>query len=106
MLSDYTFAVRDEDTGALKVIGKASSGLTDAEIQQLTRRFLKTALRQHGRFIEVRPEVVLEIAFDRLQPSPRHDSGLAMRFPRIVRICADKSLDEIDTLSTARKLAG
>lgn len=106
VLSDYTFAVREETTGELKTIGKAYTGLTDAEIEQLTGHFLSTAIRQHGRYFEVPPEVVLEIAFDRLQPSTRHNSGLAMRFPRIVRIRTDKPVSEIDTLATARGIAG
>jgi len=105
VLSDYTFAVRDEQSGELKTIGKAYTGLTDAEIANLTQHFLKTALRRHGRYFEVPPDTVLEIAFDRLQPSDRHPSGLAMRFPRIVRIRTDKTVAEIDTLETARKLA-
>ena len=104
VLSDYTFAVRDDATGELKTIGKAYTGLTDAEIEQLTAHFLKTALRQHNRFFEVPPDTVLEIAFDRIQPSNRHSSGLALRFPRIVRIRDDKPVSEIDTLSTARSL--
>ncbi|HOP97575.1 MAG TPA: ATP-dependent DNA ligase [Verrucomicrobiota bacterium] len=105
VLSDYTFAVRDEQTGELKTIGKAYSGLTDAEIEGLTRHFLSMAVRRYGRYLEVRPDTVLEIAFDRLQASRRHSSGLAMRFPRIVRIRSDKSPQDIDTLATARKLA-
>jgi DNA ligase-1 len=104
VLSDYTFAVRDEVTGELKTIGKAYSGLTDVEIAQLTEHFLKRAIRQQGRYFEVQPDTVLEIAFDRIQKSDRHDSGLAMRFPRIARIRSDKSVAEIDTLETARKL--
>jgi DNA ligase-1 len=104
VLSDYTFAVRDEQTGELKTIGKAYSGLTDVEIQQLTDKFLASAIGQIGRYFQVPPEVVLEIAFDRLQFSDRHSSGLAMRFPRIVRIRADKSVRDIDTLQTARRL--
>jgi len=104
VLSDYTFAVRDEQTGELKTIGKAYTGLTDAEIAELTRHFLKTAIRQHGRFFEVQPETVLEIAFDKIQRSDRHTSGLALRFPRIVRIRRDRSAAEIDTLATARQL--
>ncbi|HEU5125200.1 MAG TPA: ATP-dependent DNA ligase [Verrucomicrobiae bacterium] len=104
VLSDYTFAVRDDRTGELKTIGKAYSGLTDAEIAQLTEHFLKQARRQHGRYFEVEPDTVLEIAFDKLQPSQRHNSGLAMRFPRIARIRTDKSVAEIDTLETARRL--
>ncbi len=105
VLSDYTFAVRDEGTGELKIIGKAYTGLTDVEIADLTGHFLGTAIRQHGRYFEVEPQIVLEIAFDRIQPSTRHNSGLAMRFPRIVRIRTDKSPAEIDTLANARRLA-
>ncbi len=96
--------MRDEDSGELKTIGKAYSGLTDAEISMLTQHFLSTATRQHGRFFEVPPDTVLEIAFDRIQSSDRHSSGLAMRFPRIVRIRADKSPAEVDTLQSARRL--
>jgi DNA ligase 1 len=104
VLSDYTFAVRDEVTGELKTIGKAYTGLTDAEIAELTQHFLSTAIGQHGRYFEVEPQIVLEIAFDRIQPSDRHNSGLAMRFPRILRIRTDKTPAEIDTLAAARKL--
>jgi DNA ligase-1 len=104
VLSDYTFAVRDEQANELKTIGKAYTGLTDAEISALTEHFLKTATRRHGRYLEVPPDTVLEIAFDRLQWSERHSSGLAMRFPRIVRIRTDKTLAEIDTLESARRL--
>jgi DNA ligase-1 len=106
VLSDYTFAVRDERSGELKTIGKAYTGLTDAEIARLTEHFLGRVVRQRGRYFEVVPDTVLEIAFDALQASDRHASGLAMRFPRIARIRDDKSPAEIDTLTTARRLAG
>lgn len=106
VLSDYTFAVRDDATGALRTIGKAYSGLTDAEIARLTDHFLARVIRQRGRIHEVIPDVVLEIAFDALQPSDRHTSGLAMRFPRIARIREDKTPADIDTVRTARKVAG
>ncbi len=105
VLSDYTFAVRDE-AGGLATIGKAYSGLTDAEIAALTERFQASIIGQRGRIFDVRPEVVLEIAFDSVQPSPRHASGLALRFPRIHRIRADKSPAEIDTVAHAQRLAG
>jgi DNA ligase-1 len=104
VLSDYTFAVRDESTGELKTIGKAYSGLTDVEIAELTRHFLGKVIAQRGRFHAVLPDTVLEIAFDSIQPSRRHNSGLAMRFPRIVRIRTDKTPAEIDTLTAARRL--
>jgi DNA ligase-1 len=107
MLSDYTFAVRDEtDDNALKIIGKAYSGLTDAEIEELTEHFTQTTLSQKGRVRTVMPQIVLEIAFDSVQPSDRHNSGLAMRFPRIKAIRRDKTAAEIDTLAYAMKLAG
>ena len=106
VLSDYTFAVRDEATDELKTIGKAYSGLTDAEIEELTEHFISTTLRREGRFRQVIPEIVLEVAFDLIQPSTRHSSGLAMRFPRIVAIRRDKTAADIDTLQQAQRLAG
>lgn len=104
VLSDYTFAVRDTASGQLRVLGKAYSGLTDAEIAHLTQRLLARVIRRRGPFHELEPEVVLEIAFDRIQPSPRHDSGLALRFPRIVRIRDDKGPGDCDTLEAALAL--
>jgi DNA ligase-1 len=104
VLSDYTFAVRDG--GRLLTIGKAYSGLTDAEIASLTERLMSITISREGNRFAVRPEIVLEIAFDSLQPSERHESGLAMRFPRIVRIRDDKTPEAADTLETARRLAG
>jgi len=106
VLSDYTFAVRDETTGELKVLGKAYSGLTDDEIENLTEHFKRHTLRTERRKHLVEPNVVLEIAFDAIRPSPRHDSGLALRFPRIKAIRTDKSVAEIDTLQSARALVG
>lgn len=105
VLSDYTFAVCDE-AGALRTIGKAYSGLTDAEIEELTAHFNEHTLSTKGRVRTVVPNLVLEIAFDSIQLSDRHDSGLAMRFPRIKAIRRDKRADEIDTLAYARQLAG
>jgi ATP-dependent DNA ligase I len=105
VLSDYTFAVRDETTGMLLPIGKAYSGLTDTEIAELTEHFKQNTIADHGRYREVKPDVVLEVAFNSIQPSPRHASGLALRFPRIKAIRRDKNLDSIDTLQYARELA-
>jgi DNA ligase-1 len=105
VLSDYTFAVRDETTGQLSTIGKAYSGLTDVEIAELTEHFKKRTIATRGRYREVKPDIVLEIAFDSIQPSTRHESGLALRFPRIKAIRRDKDVDAIDTLAYARSLA-
>ncbi len=106
VLSDYTFAVRDETTGELLPIGKAYSGLTDVEIAELTEHFKQNTIVDHGRYREVKPEIVLEVAFNSIQPSTRHASGLALRFPRIKAIRRDKNVDSIDTLAYARELAG
>ena len=105
VLSDYTFAVRDETSGELLPIGKAYSGLTDAEIAQLTEHFKLNTIVDRGRYREVKPDIVLEVAFDSIQPSTRHASGLALRFPRIKAIRRDKNVDAIDTLAYARELA-
>ena len=98
VLSDYTFAVKDTRTGRLVNVGKAYTGLTDAEIATFSERFLAMTVEDMGHVRMVRPEVVLEVAFDSIQHSGRHLSGFALRFPRIVRIRDDKPVDEIDTL--------
>ncbi len=105
VLSDYTFAVRNGSTGGLETIGKAYSGLTDVEIEHLTEHFQRTTVRVYGRYREVKPDIVLEVAFDSIQVSQRHSSGLALRFPRIKRIRGDKSASDIDTLEQAQNLA-
>jgi DNA ligase 1 len=105
VLSDYTFAVRDETTRELLPIGKAYSGLTDVEIAELTEHFKQNTIADHGRYRTVKPSVVLEVAFNSIQPSTRHVSGLALRFPRIKAIRRDKNVDSIDTLQYARELA-
>ena len=87
-------------------IGKAYSGLTDAEIKELTAKFLNLAVSRHGNQIEVEPAIVIEVAFDSIQESDRHASGLALRFPRIKRVRWDKSPGDVDTLAAARRLAG
>ena len=108
LLSDFTFAVRaGEDDPTLLTVGKAYSGLTDAELADLTAHF-EARTRQafaHGKVRVVEPDVVIEVAFDRVQASPRHKSGYALRFPRIVRLRPDKPVAEIDTLATVRALA-
>jgi len=106
-LSDYTFAVRrSADDGELLNVGKAYSGLTDVEVAELTEWFRAHTLRDFGRVRLVEPQIVLEVAFDIVQPSARHKSGYALRFPRIVRWRKDKPPAEIDTLDTVRRLAG
>ena len=108
VLSDYTFAVLDDRPdaaeGALVTIGKAYSGLSDAEIAEMTRCFEAHTVSRHGRYRLVEPRVVVEIAFDVVHRSGRHASGYALRFPRIVRLREDKDATEIDRLSTVAAL--
>ena len=106
--SDYTFAVRASmDDATLLNVGKAYSGLTDAEILELSDWFVEHTIQTfaHGRVRTVEPKIVLEITFDKVQPSPRHKSGYALRFPRILRRRDDKPVEEIDTLDAVKKLA-
>jgi DNA ligase 1 len=102
VLSDYTFAVRDGSR--LLNIGKAYSGLTDAEISEYTRYFLEHTTEDQGFRRIVEPKIVIEVAFNNIQRSTRHASGYALRFPRIVRLRLDKPVEEIDTLGRVAKL--
>ncbi len=107
LLSDYTFAVRrSEGDNELLNIGKAYSGLTDAELSEMTEWFNGHTLQEfaHGRVRLVEPRIVIEVTFDRVQPSKRHKSGYALRFPRILRLRPDKKPEEADTLETVQKL--
>jgi DNA ligase-1 len=104
VLSDYTFAVRDEANDRLVTIGKAYSGLTDAEIATMTRWFEDHTISKHGRYRVVEPTIVVEVAFDVILRSNRHKSGFALRFPRIANLRLDKDAKEADTLETVTRL--
>lgn len=102
VLSDYTFAVRSGER--LLNVGKAYSGLTDAEIAEMTQWFLEHTIEDQGFRRTVEPRVVLEVAFNNVMRSDRHESGFALRFPRILRLRNDKAPAEIDTLDTVREI--
>ncbi len=104
VLSDVTFAVRTKD-GALVTVGKAYTGLTDAEISEMTALLLEITIEDRGHYRTVRPQIVLEVAFDAVQRSSRHRSGYALRFPRIARWRHDKPVEEIDTLDRVAAIA-
>ena len=103
ILSDYTFAVRGAD-GELLNVGKAYSGLTDAEIAELSAWMMEHTLEDRGYFRTVEPLMILEVAFNNVMRSDRHSSGFALRFPRIVRIRTDKPLSEIDTVERVEEI--
>jgi DNA ligase-1 len=105
VLSDVTFAVRNDATGKLVTIGKAYNGLTDAEIRDMTERLIALTIEDHGHYRTVRPAIVLEVAFNHLQRSARHTSGYALRFPRIVRERRDRSPESVSTLADVERLA-
>ena len=92
------------DADRLVTIGKAYSGLTDAEIAEMTAWFEVHTIQRFGRYRQVEPTVVVEVAFDVIVRSTRHQSGFSLRFPRIARLRTDKSADEVDTIETVRAL--
>ncbi len=102
VLSDYTFAVWNGDR--LVNIGKAYSGLTDAEIAEMTKWFLEHTIEDQGFRRVVEPKIVLEVAFNNMMESDRHESGYALRFPRIVRLRLDKLAEDADTIERAREI--
>jgi DNA ligase-1 len=102
VLSDYTFAVWDGNR--LVNIGKAYSGLTDAEIAEMTKWFLEHKIEDQGFRLMVEPKIVLEVAFNNMMRSDRHESGYALRFPRIVRLRPDKLPEDADTIETVREI--
>jgi len=107
ILSDYTFAVRGPDyerTGELLNVGKAYSGLTDAEIAEMSAWMMEHTLEDRGFFRTVEPLRVLEVAFNNIMRSDRHASGFALRFPRIVRVRDDKPVGEIDTVDRVEEV--
>jgi DNA ligase-1 len=104
VLSDYTFAVWDTNKDQLVNIGKAYSGLTDVEIAEMTKWFLGHTIEDQGFRRTVEPKIVLEVAFNNMMESDRHESGYALRFPRIVRLRPDKSAEEADMIDRVREI--
>lgn len=104
LYTDYTFAVWDRPGGSLVTIAKAYSGLTDAEIARIDAFVKRNTTDRFGPVRAVKPEIVMELAFEAIQLSPRHKSGIAVRFPRIVRIRDDKKPVDADTLDRLRAL--
>jgi DNA ligase-1 len=103
-LSDYTLSAREEETGKFMPIGKTFKGLTDEEIKEMTNRLKSLMITKRGRKIILKPEVVVEVAFNEIQESPKYESGMALRFARITRLRPDKSPDEADTIARVRSL--
>jgi len=103
-LSNYHLAVYDDASGRFVMVGKTFKGLTDAEFEEMTRKLLSIAVERQPWGVVVRPEVVVEVAFNEVQRSPRYEGGLALRFARIVRIRDDKAPTEVNTLEDLRRV--
>ena len=103
-LSNYHLAVRDNETGEYLVVGKTFKGLTDAEFDMITKRLQELKTRESKWTVHVRPEIVVEVAHNEIQKSPRYKSGFALRFARIIKFRDDKAPEEADTIQRLRKL--
>jgi DNA ligase-1 len=103
-LSDYYLAARDAETGEYVTVGKTFKGLTDAEFKEMTRRLKELAVSEKSRRVSVVPVVVVEVAYNEIQTSPKYECGMALRFARIVRVRYDKSPEEADTIQRVREI--
>jgi DNA ligase-1 len=103
-LSNVHLAARDAETGELLDVGKTFKGLTDAEFKTLTETLLANKLSERGNTVFVEPTVVVEVAFNNVQRSPRYKSGVALRLARIINFRPDKSVAEIETVQYLREL--
>lgn len=103
-LSNYHLGARDPETGGYWMVGKTFKGLTDQEFGEMTRRLQEVKTRETRYMVYVKPEIVVEVAFNEIQRSPHYRSGFALRFARITRIRDDKSPSEVDTIQRIREL--
>ena len=103
-LSDYYLATRSEKDGKYYIVGKTFKGLSDREMEELTKELLKIKINEIGRVVWVKPKIVVEVLYDEIQKSPKYECGYALRFARISRIRYDKDVREINTLEDIEKI--
>jgi DNA ligase-1 len=103
-LGSYRLACLDEATGKLLDVGWVATGLTDESLAELTEMFRELVLREKGMEVEIKPAVIFEVAYEEIQQSPNYSSGYALRFPRLVTVRDDKSLEEADSLERVMSL--
>jgi len=103
-LSDYYLAARDSESGEFLMVGKTFKGLTDEEIIEMTRRLKEATVKEEHRRVFVTPKIVVEVAYNEIQKSPKYKCGMALRFARITRIREDKSPEEADTIQRVKKI--
>ncbi len=103
-LSDYYLAARDPESDDFVVVGKTFKGLTDKEIIKMTKRLKELTVQEERRRVTVTPRIVVEVAYNEIQESPKYRCGMALRFARITRIRDDKNPEEADTIQKIRKI--
>lgn len=103
-LSDYYLAAYNKEENEYEIIGKTFKGLTDEEFKEITKKLLELKIHETEHTVWVKPEIVVEVAFNEIQKSPKYKSGYALRFARIVRIRIDKSPNEVDTIIKVKQL--
>jgi DNA ligase-1 len=103
-LSDYYLAARDAETGQFMIVGKTFKGLTDQEIIEMTRRLKELTVREEPHGVVVVPKIVVEVAYNEVQKSPKYEHGMALRFARITRIRDDKTPEEADTIQRVKEI--
>ncbi len=103
-LSDYYLAARDTETGKFVVLGKTFRGLTDQEIIEMTKRLKDLAIEEDPHRVAVVPKIVVEVAYNEIQKSPKYKCGMALRFARIIRIREDKGPEDADTIQRVREI--
>jgi DNA ligase-1 len=103
-LSDYYLGARDAATGEFLTVGKTFKGLTDAEIIEMTKRLKELAVREERNRVVVLPKIVVEVAYNEIQESPKYKSEMALRFARISRIRDDKDAEDADTIEKVREI--
>jgi DNA ligase-1 len=103
-LSNLHLGARDPESGAFVMLGKTFKGLTDEMLEWQTRRLLDLEIARDSHTVYVRPEIVVEVAFNDIQRSPHYPGGLALRFARVRRFRSDKASSAADTISTVRQI--
>ncbi|MGZ4849563.1 MAG: ATP-dependent DNA ligase, partial [Halobacteriota archaeon] len=103
-ITSYELAARDEDNEQWAPVGRVSSGASDEQLKELTKQIKPLIISEHGRIVDLEPQIVLEVKFNEIQKSPNYASGYALRFPRIVRIREDKGPDDVETLERVEAL--
>ncbi|MEE9564611.1 MAG: ATP-dependent DNA ligase, partial [Candidatus Hydrothermarchaeaceae archaeon] len=103
-LSSYVLGARDEETGEFTSVGRVGTGMTEEQLQEFTDVLKPLIEYESGDEVTLKPEVVVEVAFQEIQTSPQYESGFALRFPRVIKVREDKSPDEADNLERLKSL--